>query len=172
MIDATSPHTPVRHRRHTSDLTHHVCQEILYHESGVTYCTPMGGQSCPHCRPHMPSACPPARSQSHVMFHNSARADVATRSNPTRPVAVPRSNLLAPACACSTSVNITPLQRPVAPPGIPISREPVTRGAHARHRLRPGSHLVLPERLRASCPFLRVRMHHSMHASGCYRPGK
>jgi hypothetical protein len=73
---------------------------------------------------HVPAAaptchlrdCPPARSQSHVMSHNSARADEATRSNPTRPVAVPRSNLLAPACACSTSVNITPLQRPVAPP--------------------------------------------------------
>jgi hypothetical protein len=30
----------------------------------------------------------------------------------------------------------------------------VTFGAHARHRLRPVSHLVLPERLRASCPFL------------------
>jgi len=46
----------------------------------------------------------------------SARADEATRLNPHVPVALPRSNLLAPACPCSTSVNITPLQRPASPP--------------------------------------------------------
>ena len=91
---------------------------------------------------------------------------------PTSQWHCPDPTSVAPACACSTSVNITPLQRPVVPPpGIPISREPVTRGAHARHRLRPGSHLVLHERLRASCPFLRVRLHHSRHDGGCCQPG-
>ena len=51
-----------------------------------------------------------------------------------------------------------------APRAIPIPRErwqPVTLGTHTRHTLRPGSHLVLPERLRASCPFL---VHASFYA--------
>ena len=118
VIDATSPHTlrsdtvDTHERSDTSCLSRNPFSRVRSH----VLQTPMGGQSCPRDRPHMPSACPPARSQSHVMFHNSARADEATRSNPHVPVAVPRFNLLAPACLCSTSVNMTPLQRPVVPP--------------------------------------------------------
>ena len=71
----------------------------------------------PATAPIGPSACPHALSHSHVMFHNYLRGRTRQRDRiPTRPVAVPRSNLLAPACPCSTSVNITPLQRPVVPP--------------------------------------------------------
>ena len=53
------------------------------------------------------------------MFHNYLRGRTRHRQrdheSPPVPLAVLRSNLLAPACPCSTSVNITPLQRPVVP---------------------------------------------------------
>ena len=112
-----SPHTQIhtRHKRHDSCSV-----KILSH--------------APHARLHStreshssrvpaaaPFACPPARSQSDVMFHLTLRGLTRQRDRiPTRPVAVPRSNLLAPACACSTSVNITPLQRPVVHPRFPF----------------------------------------------------
>ena len=133
------------------------------------------GQSCPRGHPHLPSACPRphALNITSCSAHDSARADNAPRSNPHVPVAVPRDPAPSSYPDMSvlhvrSSVNSTPLQWSKAPPAIPISREPVTLGAHM---FRPGSHLVLPERshlvlperLRASCPFLRVRMPHSRH---------
>ena len=108
------------------------------------------GQSCPRGHPHVPSACPRphALNITSCSAHDSARADNAPRSNPHVPVAVPRDP--APSSYPDMSVlhvreqhALTTVQSPT--PAIPISREPVTLGAHARHTtLRPRSHLVLP----------------------------
>jgi hypothetical protein len=79
-------HTPVRHRRHTDErsdckaipfLTSHVHGHVL-HSNGWLVVSPRPP-------PYAASACPPARSQSHVMFHHSARVDEATISKSPRP---------------------------------------------------------------------------------------
>ena len=79
-------HTPVRHRRHTDErsdckaipfLTSHVHGHVL-HSNGWLVMSPRPP-------PYAASACPPARSQSHVMFHHSARVDEATISKSPRP---------------------------------------------------------------------------------------
>ena len=130
---------------------------------------------------------PPALSLTSC-FMTLAWADEETRSNPHVPVVSqwqcpdPTPSTLAPgmmpACpsACSTSMNITPQQRPIVPlgrvlvpgeangcvavisrwveprefdtllpPRFPISREPVTLGAHARHKQSRGAyHTSIP----------------------------
>jgi len=74
-----------------------------------------------------PRVRPPALSPGRHVLSLCAGGRVDAKSNPHVPSAVPRSSLLAPACLCSTSMNITPLQRPVAlPPGFPF------RENHAR----------------------------------------
>ena len=102
-------------------------------------------------RPPPCAICMSPTARSHITScsaYDSARADNAPRSNPHGPVAVPRDP--APSSYPDMSVlhvreqhALTTVQSPT--PAIPISREPVTLGAHAR-QLRPGSHLVLPER--------------------------
>ena len=58
-------------------LTSHVHGHVL-HSNGWLVVSPRPP-------PYAASACPPARSQSHVMFHHSARVDEATISKSPRP---------------------------------------------------------------------------------------
>ena len=134
---------------HDSTRSHPSHHTAVIYLSRVQHST-RSGQSCPRGHPHVPSACPRphALSLTSCSAHDSARADNAPRSNPHGPVAVPRDP--APSSYPDMSVlhvreqhALTTVQSPT--PAIPISREPVTLGAHAR-QLRPGSHLVLPER--------------------------
>jgi hypothetical protein len=78
-LRAASNYTQDSHARSTDTqvIAHSDTHLIVKTRSHVLHSPPMVN-SCPRCRPHMPSACPPVRSQSHVMFHNSARADEAT----------------------------------------------------------------------------------------------
>ena len=142
-------------------LTSHVHGHVL-HSNGWLVVSPRPP-------PYAASACPPARSQSHVMFHHSARVDEATISKSPRPSGSAQTHPLTRPFRAPHPCTSRPYNGPLSSPAIPISREPVTLGAHARHTtLRPGSHLVLPERSQLVKPRTSegiLPLPQSMHAS-------
>ena len=116
-----------------------------------SWCTPLvvSRQSCPRGRPHMPYACLPAFSQSHVMCHNSARADEATRiptSQWQSPDPTPSPRHVRAPYSYSMSVHITPRQRLLIPPHASQSE----RTCDARSSRTSHVATSFP----ASCPFL------------------
>ena len=98
--------------------------------------------SCPRGRPHMPYArsarlLSSALSQSHVMFHNSARADDATiipTSQWQSPDPTPSPRHVRAPYNHTKSVHITPRQRPLIPPRVsPSERTCDARSSRTSH---------------------------------------
>ena len=111
-------------------------------------------------------------SQSHVMFHNSARADDATII-PTwqSPDPTPSPRHVREPYSYSLSVHITPRQRPLIPPRVSQSERSCDARSSRTSHVATSFTLGPPQTSEGFLPLPHAK-DHSMHASGCCRPAK